>query len=155
MTTNKQFALAVHMLIMLALGAPESLCSELMAQSANANAVSVRRVLGRFRAAGFVASRPGVGGGTQLVRDPAEITLADVWRTVYGEEPVLGVYAGHPDCPVGARIRSTLLDIDGRARCAVEAELSQTTIAQLVQQVPDGAELGIAHGAVAHAAARS
>jgi Rrf2 family protein len=140
-STNKQFALAVHMLTMLAGSASEPLCSEAMALSANANSVSVRRVLGRFREAGFVASKPGVGGGTHLIRDPAEITLADVWRTVHGEEHVLGVYEGHPDCPVGASIQSLLLGVDGRVRRAVEDELSVTTIAQLMQQVLAGAEL--------------
>jgi Rrf2 family protein len=140
-STNKQFALAVHMLTMLAGSGSESLCSEALALSANANSVSVRRVLGRFREAGFVASKPGVGGGSHLARDPAEITLADVWRTVYGEDHVLGVYEGHSDCPVGASIQSMLHGIDSRVRRAVEDELSTTTIAQLMQQVLAGAEV--------------
>ncbi len=134
MSTNTQFALGVHMLTLLAAAAPMTLSSEAVADSANANPVQVRRVLGRFRAAGLVASRPGAGGGSHLLPDPATITLADVWRIVQGESQVLGSYSGNPDCPVGRGIRSWLTDIDCRARRAIEDELETTTIGQLVDR---------------------
>lgn len=133
-STNKQFGLAVHMLIMLAAVAPASLRSEAMAGSAVANPVSVRRVLGHFREAGLVASKSGAGGGTHLVRDATTISLADVWHVVYGEDHVLGLYEGDPGCPVGSGIQSLLLDVDARARRAVQQELATTTIAQLRDQ---------------------
>jgi Rrf2 family protein len=139
-SSNKQFALAVHILIMLAVTDSGCLNSQAMAQSANANAVSIRRALARFREAGYVTSRPGTGGGTQLARDPAQMTLADVWRIVYGQEPVLGAYEGDPDCPVGSRIQPMLMGIDDRARHALEDELSKTTIAQLARGMPGSPE---------------
>ena len=134
LSTNTQFALGVHMLTLMAFSAPEPLCSDAMAASAKASPVHIRRVLGRFCAAGLVASKPGVGGGSHLLRDPATITLADVWRIVQGENHVLGSYEGHPDCPVGRNIQSLLIDFDRRARRALEDELATTTISQLVSQ---------------------
>ena len=122
------------MLTLMAFSAPEPLCSGAMAASAKASPVHIRRVLGRFCAAGLVASKPGVGGGSHLLRDPATITLADVWRIVQGENHVLGSYEGHPDCPVGRNIQSLLIDFDRRARRALEDELATTTISQLVSQ---------------------
>jgi Rrf2 family protein len=138
MSTNTQFALGVHLLTLLASLAPESLSSELMAQSAVANPVQVRRVLGHFRRAGLVASKPGVGGGSHLLKDPATITLGDVWRIVQGENHVLGSYPGAHDCPVGQRIESWITDIDRRARHAIEDELQRTTISQLVDRAHAG-----------------
>jgi Rrf2 family protein len=132
MSTNTQFALGVHMLTLLASAAPESLSSDQLAGSANASPVHVRRVLGRFREAGLVGSKPGVGGGSHLVEHPATITLADVWRVIHGDAPFLGTYEGRPDCLVGSHIQQMLLDIDREARRALETQLARTTIADLV-----------------------
>lgn len=134
MSTNTQFALGVHLLTLLASLAPATLSSDAMAQSAQANPVQIRRLLGRFREAGLVTSKPGAGGGSQLAQDPATITLGDVWRVVQGNSHLLGSYAGHPDCPVGQRIESWISDLDRRARQAIEDELRNTSIAQLVER---------------------
>lgn len=139
MSTNTQFALGVHLLTLLAALAPDTLSSEVMAESARANPVQIRRLLGRFRQAGLVASKPGVGGGSHLTADPATMTLRDVWRIVQGESHVLGSYAGDPDCRVGRRIQSWVTDIDRRARLAIEDELEKTTILQLVESANSGA----------------
>jgi Rrf2 family protein len=140
-TTNTQFALGVHMLTLLAGSAPECLSSDEIAASANANSVHVRRVLGRFRAAGLVASKPGVGGGSHLTQDPGTITLADVWRLVHGDNPILGLRGAHPDCSVGQSIQTLLTDIDSSARHALEDELAMTTISDLIGRAVAGADL--------------
>ncbi len=134
MSINTQFALGVHLLTMLAASAPATLRSEAMAGSANANPVHIRRVLGRFREAGLVGSKPGVGGGTHLLRDPATITLAEVWRIAQGDTPVLGAYEGDPHCQVGSGMHSLLTELDQRAQRAIQHELRTTTIAQLVDR---------------------
>jgi Rrf2 family protein len=131
---NTQFAVAVHVLTMLA-GLPRELqTSEVMAASVGSNPVHIRRVLGRLREAGFVTSRPGPRGGWQLLRTPAETTLADVWRVINGGDPVLGVHEATPECAVSRRIHSNLEDIDRRALAAVEAELETTTLADLAAE---------------------
>jgi Rrf2 family protein len=131
--TNTQFALGVHLLTLLA-GAPdEILSSELLAGSAGSNPVHARRLLGRLRAAGLVDSRPGVKGGWQLLRPPADITLADVWRAVQGEDPILGLHGANPNCTVGRRIQDALVGVDRRAARAVEDELATTTLCDLVR----------------------
>jgi Rrf2 family protein len=130
--TNTRFAVAVHALTLLADAAPASMSSEEMAGSARSNPVYVRRVLGVLRTAGLVASRPGVGGGWHLLADPATTTLADVWRAIYGGDPLLGLHETAPDCRVGRAIQAELARIDRRAAQAVEAELEGTTVAQLV-----------------------
>lgn len=132
--TNTQFALAVHMLTLLAETAPEQRSSEEMAGSARSNPVHVRRVLAGLREAGLVASRPGVGGGWSLAADPAATTLADVWRVVQRDDPILGLHGANPDCTVGQGVQAALVAVDRRAAAAIEAELATTTIAELAAQ---------------------
>jgi Rrf2 family protein len=131
-STNTQFAVGVHMLTLLADGGPEPLSSENMAASAEANPVYVRRVLGRLREAGIVSSRPGVGGGWVLLRDPAAITLGDVWRAIQADDRLLGLHQVNPRCAVGQAIQHHLATVDRRASAAVESELDQITVAQML-----------------------
>lgn len=132
--TNTQFALAVHALTLLG-GNPDGVMSSaVMAGSAGASPVHIRRVLGRLRTAGLVSSRPGVHGGWQLARDGEQITLADVWRAVQGDDAVLGLHGAHPRCTVGQRIQDALVGLDRRAAKALEVELATTTIRDLSRE---------------------
>src|SRR5918994_2146525 len=131
--TNTRFALGVHVLTLLAALPRELQSSEVMAASAGSNPVHLRRVLGRLRNAGLVTSRPGPGGGWQLVQAPAVTTLADVWRAMNGDDPVLGLHEASPNCTVGQRIQGDLARIDRRARAAIVAELETTSLAVLAE----------------------
>jgi Rrf2 family protein len=137
---NTQFALGVHVLTLLAAVPAELQTSEVLAASAGSSPVYVRRVLGRLREAGLVASRPGAGGGWQLVASPSSTTLADVWRAVHGDSAVLGLHEAAPDCTVGQRIQRSLVDIDRRAARAIQDELATTTLSELAEvSAPAGA----------------
>lgn len=132
--TNTQFTVGLHALTLLAHLGPMS--SEGIAGSVGANPVYVRRVLGRLREAGYVASRPGARGGWELRRDPAELTLGDVWRVIAGPAPaLLGVHHAHPDCDAGQDIQATLEAIERRAARTVEAELDAIAIAELTPEL--------------------
>jgi DNA-binding IscR family transcriptional regulator len=138
--TNTQFALAVHMLTLLTADPQTMQSSELLASSAGSNPVHVRRVLGRLRRAGLVRSRPGPHGGWLPAKGAAGATLADVWRAVNGDDPVLGLHSASPDCAVGQRIQAELARIDRSAAAALVAELEHTTIDELVRST-DAADL--------------
>lgn len=131
--TNTQFAVAVHVLTLLA-GSSSELASGVLAGSAGANPAHVRRVLGQLRRAGVVASRPGACGGWRLVQDAGTVTLGDVWRVVRGEDPLVGIHGAAPGCPVGQRIDRALRDVERRAAVAVERELARTTLEDLAAE---------------------
>jgi Rrf2 family protein len=137
---NTQFALAVHVLTLLAAEPDAMRSSELLASSAGASPVHVRRVLGRLRRAGLVRSRPGPHGGWLVCRPTSETTLADVWRALNGDDPLLGLHSANPDCVVGQRIHGALATIDRRAVLALTAELERTTLDDLVRST-DASEL--------------
>lgn len=133
--TNTQFAVAVHVLTYLA-GTRESgpISSDELAVSVNANPVYVRRVLTPLRESGLVISRPGAKGGWVLMREAGEVTLAEVWRLVQGENPVLGIHGPNPSCPVGVDVQRALVAIDRDVSAAVQARLADITVADVLSE---------------------
>ena len=136
MSTNSRFAVAVHVLSLMAWSGEEPLKSEQVAESVNTNPVVIRRILLDLAKAGLVVSQTGSLGGSRLALDPAKTTLLDIYRALeYG-----GVFSLHPqppsrDCPVGVNIETVLgevlLEVDG----AVEGVLKNITIDDVVQRL--------------------
>ena len=82
MPTSSRFAVAVHVLTLLAWAGDEPLKSDYIAGSVNTNPVVIRRILCALAHAGLVTSQTGAAGGTRLARKAAEITLTEVYRAV-------------------------------------------------------------------------
>jgi Rrf2 family protein len=134
---SAQFGVAVHVLTYLAstASAARSVSSDELARSARVNPVHIRRVLGPLRDAGLAVSRPGPHGGWCLGRSAEQITVAQVWDLVRGDDAVLGLHGPDPACPVGRSIQQSLTDLDARARQAVRTELDRVTVADLAAGV--------------------
>lgn len=136
-STNTQFAVAAHVLTYLG-GLPDgvSASSDELADSTGSNPVYIRRVLGPLREAGLVHSRPGARGGWELALPPRAISLATVWRLLNGTDPVLGLHGPNPRCPVGKQVHRSLITLDRQVAQAVDNELAEHTVADLLQDVP-------------------
>jgi Rrf2 family protein len=135
MNTSSRFAVAVHVLSLLAT-TPGPVSSVHIAGSVNTNPVLIRRILGQLGRAGFTQSFRGATGGTLLARTPAEINLLDVYRAV--EEPgVLGLHRSdpNPDCEVGRNITRVLGGVFDRAQDAVERVIESMTLHDIVRQL--------------------
>jgi Rrf2 family protein len=141
MSTNSRFAVAVHVLTLLAQAGedPAPVTSEYIAASVNTNPVVIRRALGGLREARLVSSQGGNGGGWHLLRAPNAITLCDVYRAVEDEPPfALHHRTPNPNCPVGHNIQRALNTRFATAAQALEDELARTTIADVLQDVLSG-----------------
>jgi len=141
MSTNSRFAVAVHVLSLMAWSGEEPLKSEQVAESVNTNPVVIRRILKELAEAGLVVSQTGSLGGSRLAHDPAETTLLDVYQALeYG-----GVFSLHRappsrDCPVGVNIETVLGDVLLEVDTAVEKVLQNITINDVVRRLkPCGA----------------
>ena len=132
-----RFAVAAHILLMVAADGGEPSTSQRLATSINTNPVVIRRITGQLARAGLVRVRRGPGGA-ELTRPPDAITLEDVWRAVHSraDGPLLPLHA-NPDlrCPVGCRVHAVLGEAFGTAERALERALSRTTLAELLQGV--------------------
>ena len=134
MNTNLRFAISIHALTLLA-SSNDLLTSEAIAMSVHTNPVVVRRTMASLREHGLVESKPGANGGWRLLRDPGQIRLCEVFRSLESEE-VLAIHS-NPDkyCRVGGHIRETLSSIFTFAQQEMENALDRYTIADVLDDV--------------------
>ncbi len=92
----------------------------------------IRRLLAQLHKAGLVRSTRGHGGGSQLARDAATITLHDIYLAV-GAPPLVQVGARDAGggCPIQQLVNSALLEGHARHSGLLEARLQATTLDQL------------------------
>ena len=132
-----RFAVAAHILLMVAADGREPSTSQRLAASINTNPVVIRRITGQLARAGLVRVRRGPGGA-ELVRPADQITLEDVWRAVNPGpgRPLLPLHANpDPMCPVGCRVHAVLGQAFSAAERALERALARTTLADLLTGV--------------------
>jgi Rrf2 family protein len=133
-TGSVRFAVAVHVMVLLALGdRPQN--SALLAGSVDTNPVVIRRLLGLLHRAGLVLGRSGPRGGFRLARPAAAITLADVYRAVEAGGAAPARHRPNVACPVGGAVPDVLRRIGERAERAFLASLAGETLADTARRV--------------------
>lgn len=136
MAGSTRFAVAVHILTLMAHDRRNPLTSDVLAKSANTNPAVVRRLLGALAKAGLTASQLGKGGGAMLAKGPKKITLLEVYRAV--EEPgLIPLHRAAPDadCPVGGHIQPALMKVADEAEAAFQAVLEKVTLKQIARDI--------------------
>lgn len=136
LSISSRFAVAVHVLTLLASSGGRPVTSERIASSVNTNPVVIRRLLCALSRAGLTHSRRGLGGGSYLARPASEIALLDVYRAI---EPG-ALFAQHPErpnaaCPIGRHIEAALEEATASARSALETALARQTVGDVMSRV--------------------
>lgn len=136
MSTSSRFAVAVHVMTLMAWADEEPLKSEQVAESVQTNPVVIRRMLCELAEANLVISQTGAMGGSKLARDPGSITLLDIYQAV--ESP--GVFSLHrhppsPNCPVGVNIGTVLNEVLDEVDSAVAKVLRNITVKDVVSRL--------------------
>ncbi|HFI0404594.1 TPA: Rrf2 family transcriptional regulator [Streptococcus suis] len=139
MQLSSRFTIASHMLVLLALeGEKEKQTSTSIAGSVGVNPVIIRNILAQLKEAGLVQVARGVGGA-RLAQAPEQITLLHVYQAVelFGENGQLFGFheQPNPNCQVGRNIHPLLDSRLENAQSALERELGQTTIADLLAEL--------------------
>lgn len=136
MRTSCRFAMAVHVLAVLAYKEGDRVTSALLARSVNTNPVVIRRLLLALQSAKLVETGKGAGSGSRLSRSPARIDLAEVYRAVEAAEPfTMPREKPNAACPVGHCIQKTLISVFTSAETALERELAKTNLAEILARV--------------------
>lgn len=136
MRSSCRFAMAVHVLAVLAYKKGGAVTSSFLAQSVNTNPVIIRRLLLTLQKANLVETRKGAGYGSSLKGAPGKIRLSDIYRAVEEEEPfVLPRQKPNENCPVGQCIQKALSQVFTSAEEALERELSRTSLADILGAV--------------------
>jgi Rrf2 family protein len=130
MLSSSRFIVAVHAMSVLARYAGKGpVCSALVAESVHTNPVVIRRLMTELERAALVRSVAGRSGGFELNREPAAISLADVYHAVE-DENVFRMHKTDPQasCPVAAQLSTVLWEPLRAAECALHASLAKTSI---------------------------
>jgi Rrf2 family protein len=136
MAANSQFAIAVHILAMLAKSCDERIKSDYIAKSVNTNPVVIRRLLSTLYENGLVVSQTGMCGGSCLTRKPENIGLLEVYRAVSKGE-VFSLHPNTPDqnCSIGKNIPAVLEKLQKEIDGAIEEKLSKYTLQDVIEIV--------------------
>ena len=136
MQIPSRFTIATHMLIIIALKGKESkVTSDFLAASVGVNPVIIRKTLSQLKKTELISVARGTGG-TEIVKDLKDISLLDVYQAVECLGKTGKLFSFHdnpnPNCPVGAHIHDVLDQKLERIQLAMEAELGQTSLEQVV-----------------------
>jgi len=136
MRTSCRFAMAVHVLAVLAYKEGDRVTSRFLAGSVNTNPVIIRRLLLALQRAELVDTRKGARSGSRLARAPGRITLAQVFRAVeHADTFATPARKPNADCPVGNCIIATLEEIFTSAQKAMERDLAGKTLSDVIEHI--------------------
>ena len=95
----------------------------------------VRRLMGALRQAGLLATQRG-SAQPHLLRDPATMSLLDIYRAVEPDGDLLHVDdRTNPQCIVGGNIQETLRGAYQQVQRAAENQMAQITLAELISEI--------------------
>lgn len=136
MAANSQFAIAVHILTVLAkAGEGNNVKSDYIARSVKTNPVVIRRLLGDLNQAKLVVSQTGANGGTRLAKCPNLINLADVHRAISCGKTFALRRETNDDCSIGKNIQCVLEKLQSEISNVVEEKLAQFSLQSILEAV--------------------
>lgn len=136
MRTSCRFAMAVHVLALLAYNEGDRVTSACLAGSINTNPVIVRRLLLALQRARLIDTCKGAGAGSRLNFSPRRINMAQIYRAVEAAEAfTTPPRKPNNDCPVGHCMKEELGKIFVSAQTALERNLEKTTLADVIEAV--------------------
>lgn len=136
MPTSTRFVVSVHMLALMARHGNRPLPSEVIAADVGTNPAVIRALLSRLSTADLTTSQRGKGGGALLARAPEDIRLLDIYAAVEERE----IFTVHNSAVsnrqgVGGYVLASLVDPLRLAREAMERELAQVTVQDMVDRI--------------------
>lgn len=135
MQISSRFTIAVHLMVYVATyHQEERITSDVLAESIQVNPVIIRNILGQLKKAELIAVKRGQGG-VSILKPYEQISLLDLYQAVdsvknnqlfhFHEQP-------NQSCPVGRSIHPILDDKLEQVQAAMEKELAQISLAQLL-----------------------
>ena len=135
MPANSQFAIAVHILTLLAEREGLRVRSGDIAKSVNTNPVVIRRIISGLHHAGLVVSHVGASGGNELARCPNKIRLSEIYRAVApGETFLVPEKKANRKCPIGRNMAAILCGLQKEVDASVERQLGTHTLQEIMRK---------------------
>ena len=135
MKKDSKLGRMLHVLIHMSLRGGRA-TSDTIAQMLDTNPVVVRRTMAGLKARGYVASEGGHGGGWQILRPLADLTVLDIYSAL--DEPELFAIAcaqDHPGCPVEQASNTALRGVMEEAEATMRTRMASITLANIASEV--------------------
>ena len=135
---DTKFSSAIHTLILIARAAAP-MSSEQLAKSVGTNASYIRKLTTLMRKSGIIHSRRG-SRGFSLARDPADISLLEVYLTVEeaGSIHLFDIHRNPNDaCVVGRHIDPVLRGMFGDMEAQVERSLRAMSLQDCISHMEE------------------
>ncbi|CAG7645815.1 Rrf2 family transcriptional regulator [Paenibacillus allorhizosphaerae] len=134
---NSEFTIAVHSLVLLAYRPDHMATSDMIAHNVSTHPARVRKVMGCLRKMGYVTTKEGSGGGFILCCDPAEVTLAEIYKTTSIGSIKPGWCSGDTgqDCMVACNMADVMEQIFTEAEMQLLAYFDKLTIQQVLERL--------------------
>ncbi len=137
MRINTRFAVATHILALIALNDAAPAPSERLAVSVGCHPVAIRQVMSSLKKAGLIETQSGTPGG-RLAKPQEEITLYEIYQAVKKEgDPALFDFHPNPNqlCPVGRNIREAMKIPLYDAQAAMEGALKKYSLRDITDSI--------------------
>ena len=131
---STKLSVSIHVLSVIALMGEQPVTSAYIASSINTNPALVRRLMSRLKKARLIRTNTKLGV-TGLARKAEEITLLDIFLAVEDHRDLFSIHSNtNHNCPVGAKIESTLKPLYDNIQATTEEKLSATTLADIIKE---------------------
>lgn len=136
MQIPSRFTIGVHTMMVIALKSnTDRVTSDYIANSVGANPVIIRNILGQLKSAGLIEIFRGKGGAS-LLKKAGNISLLDIYLATDSQGEDGQLFGFHkdinPNCEIGSTMHQILDNKLLEAQMALENQLSQTSLAELI-----------------------
>ncbi|AYM02312.1 Rrf2 family transcriptional regulator [Levilactobacillus yiduensis] len=132
---NTQFSDTIHVLVYIAYFKGNKMTSQEIASSLETSPSLIRKIMANLKRHQLLAP---THGPTQLAlaRDPADITLRDIYAILPGQPPLFNVDTHtSQNCPVGRAVPQVLTTYYQEIQAAAEAKMAKITLQDLLNDV--------------------
>lgn len=123
---------AVHIMVFIQTAQGLPVTSDKIAESIHTNPGCVRQIMSQLRKAGLLKSVTG-HPLPELARDPANISLLDIYKAVENEKPLLHLDTHtNPECGVGVNIQLALQEFYDKVQKDAEDSMAGISLADII-----------------------
>jgi Rrf2 family protein len=135
MNKDQRLSSAIHILIALDY-VGGFLTSQNLAKSLQSNPAFIRRILAQLSRAGLLVSEKRKGGGSKLARDPAKITIGEIYLAL-GHNRIFKSFEKKPfaQCPISCCIKNSLDDVYEDIESAMLERMKKITLKQIIKKM--------------------
>lgn len=124
---------AAHILVFIHLNPKQDLSSGTIAYSIKTNPSYVRQLMSAMKKAGLLNGTRGQAAPS-LAKEPAAITLLDIYQAVEGDKPLLHLDTHtNPECGVGVNIQLALSDYYAEVQKSAENRMAEITLENIIK----------------------